>query len=551
MYTYIKKYKYHNLGIAAVLLLQNLFLLASTLLGMRSVRALTDGDRKSLVVCLATAVVIYLVLNCVLFPGYEVLVGKTILLMNQEMRKDINRKLMAKSYQEFLAFDSGEYLSWYTNDIKEAELQGFKTCYKCMDAVLKLVIGVVVLAAIKIELLFCTTLISVIILILTRRFEASVEISSGKVSHALERFTDTVKEQVSGYKVLKYFGKSAQLEEEIDAAGVKLEEERCSYVKEKENANMKLQVLNGLGSFLNNSIIFGMCALRIIPAEIFFGGGNLTGQVKNSLMSLAECRILLAGARPYFTKLQIDEQKSAAIESGRREGVKEALPPLTSEIQIEHLSFAYAEKPILSKLDLSFQIGGKYAVVGKSGCGKSTLLKLLLGQLTGYEGSILFDGREAAQFDRNSFYGQMAYIEQQVFLFDTTIRENITLGDSFTEAEIQDALCRSALIQDMDNFAEGLDTRVGENGKQLSGGQKQRIAIARALVHNRSILIVDEGTSALDQENAAVIEESLLQCEDLTLILVSHHLKEENRQKYTEVYQLENGTARRLLCGNI
>ena len=96
----------------------------------------------------------------------------------------------------------------------------------------------------------------------------------------------------------------------------------------------------------------------------------------------------------------------------------------------------------------------------------------------------------------------------------------------------------SALEEDIRTFPEGLDTKVGENGKNLSGGQKQRIAVARALIHDRKILLVDEGTSALDQENALIIEHALLNCPELTLILIIHHLKEEYVMLYENVYRL-------------
>ena len=132
----------------------------------------------------------------------------------------------------------------------------------------------------------------------------------------------------------------------------------------------------------------------------------------------------------------------------------------------------------------------------------------------------------------------MSYIEQDVFLFNTTIRENITLGEEFTEEQLQKALRDSALTGDLAHMPLGLDTPVGEEGSALSGGQKQRVAIARALIHDRSILLVDEGTSALDQKNADIVEKSLLDNPDLTLILVSHHLGEERQKQFTQVYDL-------------
>ncbi len=185
-----------------------------------------------------------------------------------------------------------------------------------------------------------------------------------------------------------------------------------------------------------------------------------------------------------------------------------------------------------------FEKGGKYALTGPSGCGKSTLLKLLLGWLPDYEGTITFDGQNAKDYTPEQLQKQMSYIEQDVFLFNTTIRENITLGEDFTEEQMQKALQDSALAGDLAHMPLGLDTPVGEEGSALSGGQKQRVAIARALIHDRSILLVDEGTSALDQKNADIVEKSLLSNPDLTLILVSHHLTEERKAQFTQVFDL-------------
>ena len=130
------------------------------------------------------------------------------------------------------------------------------------------------------------------------------------------------------------------------------------------------------------------------------------------------------------------------------------------------------------------------------------------------------------------------YIEQNVFLFNTTIRENITLGEDFSEEQLHAAIQGSALAADLAAMPDGLDTVVGEDGSNLSGGQKQRVAIARALIHNRSILLVDEGTSALDQKNADLVEKSLLTNPDLTLILISHHLSAARRAQFDRVYEL-------------
>ena len=208
-------------------------------------------------------------------------------------------------------------------------------------------------------------------------------------------------------------------------------------------------------------------------------------------------------------------------------------------IRFHDFGVAYEKKTVLEGVNTAIRPGRITAIIGPSGCGKSTLLKLLLGWLPDYSGTIRFDGKDAKDYTPHQLQQGMSYIEQDVFLFNTTIRDNITLGGEYSDAQLEKAIRGSALDGDLANMPLGLDTPVGENGNALSGGQKQRIAIARALIHNRSILLVDEGTSALDAQNADIVEKSLLGNPDLTLILVSHHLTRERKEQFTKVYELE------------
>ena len=156
-----------------------------------------------------------------------------------------------------------------------------------------------------------------------------------------------------------------------------------------------------------------------------------------------------------------------------------------------------------------------------------------------YSGKITIDNVDALSYSAEQIQSMFSYIDQNVFLFDTTIRENITLGDNFSDEQINEAIRESALIDDIMQMPLGLDTEVGEEGKKLSGGQKQRVAIARALIHNKSILLVDEGTSALDKYNADIVEKSLLKNPNITLIMVSHHLSEERKRQFDKVLEFD------------
>lgn len=270
----------------------------------------------------------------------------------------------------------------------------------------------------------------------------------------------------------------------------------------------------------------------IIIQAALTGTGNLCSYVSSGIKEIAALRLALASSKAYFDRITVHD-------SGTDCQPKTGIDLVQSTISVDSLSFEYGEKPILQNLSLQFKKGGKYALTGPSGCGKSTLLKLLLGWLPDYGGAIRFDGKDAKDFTPEQLQQQMSYIEQNVFLFNSTIRDNITLGETFTDEQMEKALRDSALTGDLASMPDGLDTIVGEEGGNLSGGQKQRVAIARALIHDRSILLVDEGTSALDQNNADIVEKSLLDNPELTLILVSHHLTPERKEQFTQVYDLQ------------
>lgn len=307
MQTYLKKYKFQNLLIILELICTNLLLLASTLITMRMARLVMDGDFKGIVICSLLIIVIYLILHF-LFWKNDVHTTKVIACMNQDMRRDLNRRILAAGTQELGENDTGEYISWYTNNLKEAENQGFLNFYNGVDAIIKLIIGTVTLAMIQWQLLLCTILTTGMVFLYTHFFPGDVSEESKKVSGEWESFTQIVKEQLQGLTVLKYFGHQKDFKNRIGQASEQLENQRYRYVKCKGKASLKMKAVNALAGLINNLVLFGMCAFRIIPAEIFFGGGNLTYQVKDAILSLSELKITFEGAKPYFDKIIYQEK---------------------------------------------------------------------------------------------------------------------------------------------------------------------------------------------------------------------------------------------------
>lgn len=238
MQTYLKKYKFQDLLIILELICTNLLLLASTLITMRMARLVMDGDFKGIVICSLLIIVIYLILHF-LFWKNDVHTTKVIACMNQDMRRDLNRRILAAGTQELGENDTGEYISWYTNNLKEAENQGFLNFYNGVDAIIKLIIGTVTLAMIQWKLLLCTILTTGMVFLYTHFFPGDVSEESKKVSGEWESFTQIVKEQLQGLTVLKYFGHQKDFKNRIGQASEQLENQRYRYVKCKSSKSEK------------------------------------------------------------------------------------------------------------------------------------------------------------------------------------------------------------------------------------------------------------------------------------------------------------------------
>ena len=196
---------------------------------------------------------------------------------------------------------------------------------------------------------------------------------------------------------------------------------------------------------------------------------------------------------------------------------------------------------MLKDLSVRFEEGKKYAVIGESGSGKSTLIKIIMQQLVDYEGRVMAEGQDTRNIDRESFVKNYALIQQEMVMFEDTLRNNITMYGDYTDEEILAAAERAGLKKYIDSLYEGLDTMIGENGANCSGGERQRITIARALLRKTSVLIMDEATSSLDVDTARQIENALLANPNITVISITHKTDNNLLEKYDAVYRMQDG----------
>jgi len=264
---------------------------------------------------------------------------------------------------------------------------------------------------------------------------------------------------------------------------------------------------------LDPSLFFSFLLYTVMIAASFGGIANQYAGIQRAVGSVESV-------------LDILEQEIEPIPMGPAE---RQLSRLKGQVTLENIQFAYpsrADVKIFDGVNLDIQPGEQVALVGPSGAGKSTLASLVLQFYLPDHGHLSFDGQPAAAYDLRELRAQMAYVPQEIILFGGSIRENIAYGDTAADDKRIEEVARQANAWEfIDKAPEGLDTLVGDRGIQLSGGQKQRIAIARALLKDPSILILDEATSSLDSESEKLVQTALDNLmEGRTSIVIAHRL---------------------------
>lgn len=209
------------------------------------------------------------------------------------------------------------------------------------------------------------------------------------------------------------------------------------------------------------------------------------------------------------------------------------------KITIDKLSFTFGEKIVFSDISLDISKNDKIALIGESGVGKSTLINLLLGFLEDYDGKIYIDNTILSSDNLLSFRKKIGYIPQDIYLFDGTVSDNISFGREYSEQKVVEAL-KKANIYDVLLEKDGINTKVGDSGIKLSGGQKQRVGIARALYNDPEIIIMDEGTSALDVNvEKKIMDEIFNISKNKTLIIITHRI--DSIKDCNKIFELKNG----------
>ena len=450
-------------------------------------------------------------------------------------KNKVFKSILDRDYREFSKEKSGKFISILTENMKKIE-QDYLHQYFNISKNISLMIFSLVAMFIGNWFLTLLVIIASIIPMMISGFigqkSASLQNSS---MIADQKYLAKVKDILAGFLVIKSFNVKDAIRQDYKNESEKLDE--IYFIKGK------FDVLSNVISQLSGMIVF----LVAFGGGMYlvFGGHTTIGSVTAIVQLVNFVVIPLNEIGMGMSKFR---EGQATLNSFEVKDVIELQTGKTKEyfddvISFSNVDFSYpnAEEKIFNHLSLQIKKGEKIAIVGMSGSGKSTLLNLLLRFYDVTSGYISIDNQDLQAISAESLYNLMTIVQQDVYIFDDTLKANITLSQSFTEDDIKKAVQQSGLESYILENELGLQTLCGENGSNLSGGERQRLSIARALIRKTPILLLDEATSSLDNKVTTEIENSILEIQDLTVLVVTHKLNKSMLKRYNRILFMKNG----------
>lgn len=444
-------------------------------------------------------------------------------------------KIINRTPEKYKEYDSSEYLSIITNDIQLLNEGLLNSSVIIAQNIVTAFITVIALFYINSYIAVIVIGCIVVMYSVPYTLGKIVKKHQMQLSGDLIKLTAITKSYFNGFGVIFTYGIQKRC---IDKFSVVNDVATKSRMKMDEKISMS-ESLSAVLSIGTEFLVLFLSAWSVIQGKITIGTMvaimQLSGAFIQPIMTIMQNIPRVIGGRVILQRLEEVISHRPAGFHGKE------TPYFQEKIELRNLTFAYDENHIvLDNVNCIFKKNKKYALIGKSGSGKSTLVGLLTGMSSNYAGSILFDEKELKNLDINQVLSLVTIIQQDTFLFDTTILENITLGDTYEKKDIDKVCQMSGVDQFLVDIEDGINTNIIDCGSNLSGGQKQRISIARALLKKKEIMILDEGTAAVDKKTAFDIENRLLNIPDLTLITVTHNLDPNILQRYDEILFFEN-----------
>lgn len=528
---YFKRLKWEFLFVTFLIVINAGFL---TLAGISSANALSavaklKAERFFMWVALmGGAYIFYAIVNCL------VNVEQTRLAQNVDklIRNDIAQDLSQTSYSGFHQQTVATYNSWLTNDITTINNFGVEDFMMIIRQISEIVFGMLTLAYFNVSLVVTVIILTIIMGVVPNLFSKILAKRSLEYTHANERLVNSINDVLNGFNTLFLANLPQTIVKKINGASDDVKKHALNYSK---TAGITQAITNGL-AFISQVIILGQTGWLILhqltPVGTISGAQFFASTIFAELSGISFNWQEFKSVKPIIEKFKTVPLKT----------VHGALPIdfKLSNLELDKVSYQYSgqDKPIFENLDLDFKLKNKYILMGDSAAGKSTLLNLISGLLRDYQGKIEITDMEYNQISDQDLHDQITYLQQDPYIFTASLGWNLTLGRQVSKAKISEVIKECGLEDLIAKLPDGMDTVLADQGKQLSGGQKQRVAFARALLRDTPIYLLDEATSALDKASSVQLERLILTQKDKTIIMVTHHLRDEVKQLADQVVDL-------------
>ena len=451
-----------------------------------------------------------------------------------DVRKQAFDKIINMPFKQYSQKSKEVYISNLINDVNNFENKFFINLLNFLINIGMFVLSLLILLIFDIKLAVGMLLFSIVLYLLASTFSKKTTKLEKEISDTSEKFTTDISNTFNGLEILKLNN---------------IEDKFLKKSVTSINRLEKKKYLSNVFTHMQRNVIYILAFVVSVVVLIYVGYGlqgdnmDLTKAALLFMLSTSISNYLIS-AFPNWNQVKastaIYEKIAKPEESTVRIGMGTKDFKLDDRIEVSDLSFSFDTKPVIKNASFTIEKGRKYLIKGVSGAGKTTLLNLLAMVHDNFEGSITVDGVDYRDISEKSFHEKVAFIYQDVFLFEDTIKNNITLYKDISDEQVDYAVKVSGLKPLLEEKKDGINERLSENGKNLSGGQRQRISIARAIAKNAEILFIDEGTSSLNEELGREIEKTFLSLES-TVIAISHRYYEGISENYDYVIEIKNG----------
>lgn len=452
------------------------------------------------------------------------------------IKQDLMKSIINFNIKDFFTRSSADYISVFNNDIKMLEDKYFNSILLMFRSSVILIVSMAIMIYIQPIVSVIAVILSFFPIIIPKFYGKKLSQVNGVFSEGLKKYNRVIDDIFNGFEVVKGYKMEPYILEKHGKENEELEIYRKNAGIKKANAD----VLTNLIAVGIQFAVFVLSGFFVIMDKISAGDVLAITQLMNKVVN--PVFDIIDGFNNIQSVKEIEKNMLEIINKKSECTETRPINEVNKKIILKNITYTYSETDQgLKNISLEFEKGKKYAIVGESGSGKSTLIKLILGYFDNYKGDIYFDDVNIRELSQESIFNIISVMTQRVYMFEDTIKHNITLHKNYLDDELENIILMVGLDKTLAMKESDLTYFLKRNGENLSGGERQKVAIARALLNNKKWLVFDEATAGLDNEALYQIENLIVNLPDITCLTITHRYNHDILSKYDKIFVMKEG----------